>query len=125
MGFLDTILGALPQEHASSENSGVPAALTQLLQGGAGGGLGGLAEKFNSAGIGHIFESWVGNQANQSVDPDDVHRALGADQVQAMADQTGMSKGELLPLLAQYLPKIIDQLSPQGRLPQAGETEET
>ncbi|MGH7030691.1 MAG: YidB family protein [Stellaceae bacterium] len=121
MGLLDTLLGELPQEHANSASSGVPAALTSLLQGGEGGGLSNLAEKFKSAGLGQVFESWVSKEPNQPVAENDVHRALGEDQVQAMAAQSGMSKSELLPLLAQYLPKIIDRLSPQGEIAEPGE----
>lgn len=122
MGFLDTVLGELPQEHANSASSGIPAALTGLLQGDAGGGLQNLAEKFKSAGLGQAFDSWVSNEPNHPVAADDVHRALGEEQVQSMAAQTGMSKSELLPLLAQYLPKIIDRLSPQGQITEPGET---
>ncbi|HEY4040493.1 MAG TPA: YidB family protein [Rhodopila sp.] len=103
--MLDTIMNELPQEHAASQNSGVPAALTSLLEHGEGGGLIALAEKFNSAGLGQAFESWVGNGPDHAVAPEDLHRALGSEQVQNLAERSGMSKGELLPLLAQYLPK--------------------
>ena len=100
----------------NTESSGVPAMLTSLLQGGGGGGLSNLAEQFKSAGLGQMLNSWVSQEPNQPVAGDDVHRALGEDQVQAMAAQTGMSKSELLPLLALYLPKIIDRLSPHGQM---------
>jgi uncharacterized protein YidB (DUF937 family) len=46
-----------------------------------------------------------------------LHRALGDEQVQSMVARTGMSPGQLLPLLAQFLPGIIDGLTPHGRLP--------
>ncbi|HEY3910323.1 MAG TPA: YidB family protein [Stellaceae bacterium] len=120
MGFLDTVLSELPQEHTSSSSSGVPAALASLLQGGEGGALQNLAERFKSAGLGQAFDSWLSNEPNQPVAPDDVHRALGENQVQTMAAQAGMSKTELLPLLAQYLPRIVDRLSPQGQMPESG-----
>jgi uncharacterized protein YidB (DUF937 family) len=122
MGILDTIMNELPQEHAGAGNGGVPAMLTGLLEGGQGGGLGGLAEKFKSAGLGHVFDSWAGNGANQPVAPEDVHRALGEDQVRGMAAQTGMSTGQLLPMLAQFLPKIVDRLTPQGQIPDRNQT---
>ena len=121
MGIFDTIINELPQEHANAGNGGIPAVLEGLLSGGQGGVLGDLAGKFRSAGLGQIFDSWVGDSANRPVAPDDVHRALGHEQVQAMAAQSGMSTGQLLPLLAQYLPKIVDRLTPQGRLPDGGQ----
>lgn len=117
MGLLDTIMSELPREHTSGEGSGITTVLAGLLQSGQGAGLSGLAQKFNAAGLGQAFGSWVGNGPNQPVGPDEVHRALGPDQVQGIAQQSGISKDELLPLLAQYLPKIVSQLTPQGRLP--------
>jgi uncharacterized protein YidB (DUF937 family) len=32
-------------------------------------------------------------------------------------DQTGMERGELLNALSEHLPRVIDQLTPEGRLP--------
>jgi uncharacterized protein YidB (DUF937 family) len=117
MGLLDTVLDELPQEHAANPGAGIPAALTSLLQGGQGGGLTTLAQRFKAAGLGQAFDSWVGNGPNQPVAADDIHQALGHDQVQGIAEQIGMSKDELLPLLAQYLPKIVARLTPQGHIP--------
>jgi uncharacterized protein YidB (DUF937 family) len=117
MGMLDTIMDELPPEHAATPDIGIPAALSGLLDQGRGGGLLVLAEKFKAAGLGQAFRSWVGNGPNQPVAPQELHDALGADQVQQMAQQTGMSKDEFLPLVAAYLPKIIARLTPEGRLP--------
>ncbi len=128
MGILDTIMNELPQQHANAGNGGIPAALKGLLTGGGGQqgtGLGDLEAKFRSAGLGRLFASWVGNGSNQPVAPEDVHRALGPDQVQAMASQSGMSVGQLLPMLAQYLPKIVDRLTPQGQLPNGTQAQTT
>jgi uncharacterized protein YidB (DUF937 family) len=79
-----------------------------------------LLQRFDRAGLGHTAQSWVGTGANEPISPQDLHRALGDDQVQSMARQSGMSTGQLLPLLAQYLPMIIDRMTPNGRLPQRG-----
>ena len=49
--------------------------------------------------------------------PNDLGRALGADQIDAVASQTGLSRHELLNGLSQYLPDVIDRLTPDGRLP--------
>ena len=54
---------------------------------------------------------------NKPVAPGDLASALGADQINALASQTGLSRDELLQGLSQYLPQVIDHLTPDGRLP--------
>jgi len=118
MGLMDMITDGLPKEHATGTgNGGLPAALMGLLANRQSGGLGGLLGRFNDAGLGHVANSWVGSGPNQPVSPQDLHRALGDEQVQSMASQTGMSTAQLLPLLAQFLPGIVDRLTPHGRVP--------
>ena len=53
--------------------------------------------------------------------PGDLGSALGADQINAIAAQTGLPVDELLKGLSQYLPDVIDHLTPEGRLPNANE----
>jgi len=93
-----------------------------LLAGGAAGsilsgGLGDLMRQFQSNGLGDAANSWVGRGPNQQISPNDLSRALGADQIDMMSHQTGMSREELLDSLSQHLPGVIDQLTPEGRLP--------
>ena len=52
---------------------------------------------------------------------DEIGTALGPERVQQLASSTGIDVGQLLPMLAAFLPKIIDALTPNGRLPQPGE----
>jgi uncharacterized protein YidB (DUF937 family) len=117
MGLLDQIMGGLPQEHATAGGGGIPGAIMGLLANRQTGGLNGLVDRFGDAGLGHVVSSWIGNGPNQEIAPQDLHRALGDEQVQSMAAQTGMSTGQLLPLLAQFLPGIINGLTPNGRVP--------
>src|ERR1700719_739635 len=57
-----------------------------LLAGGAAGsvisgGLGDLLRQFQQNGQGEVASSWVGKGPNQPISPDDLGRALGADQL--------------------------------------------
>jgi uncharacterized protein YidB (DUF937 family) len=93
-----------------------------LLAGGAAGsilsgGLGDLLNQFQQKGLGDKADSWVSNEPNKQVSPGDLANALGADQIDAIASQAGMSRDDLLQGLSQYLPGVIDQLTPDGRLP--------
>lgn len=89
----------------------------QTAQGLPTGGVGGLLATLEQAGLGQIVQSWVGNGPNQPVSPEQLHSALGEDQVQAMSNQTGMAPRDLLIQLSQHLPAMIDALTPHGRVP--------
>jgi len=80
------------------------------------GGLDGLGEKFNAAGLKDIFASWVSTGQNQPVQPAQMQQALGAEAIQDVATKMGLEVKTILPLLAQFLPQIIDKLTPNGSI---------
>jgi uncharacterized protein YidB (DUF937 family) len=93
-----------------------------LLAGGAAGsvlsgGLGDLLKQFQQNGQGEVANSWVGKGPNKPIPPGDLASALGADQIDQLATQSGMSRNDLLSGLSQYLPQVVDHLTPDGRLP--------
>jgi len=93
-----------------------------LLAGGAAGsilsgGLGDLLKQFQEKGQGEAANSWVSNGPNKEIAPGDLASALGADQINSLAAQSGLSSDELLKGLSQYLPDVINHLTPDGRLP--------
>jgi len=96
--------------------------LGSLLAGGAAGsvlsgGLNDLLKQFQQSGQGEVAQSWVGRGPNQSISPQDLGSALGADRINALARFSGMSRDDLLNGLSQQLPDVVDQLTPDGRLP--------
>lgn len=80
------------------------------------GGLPGLMDRFGSAGLKDIFASWVSTGDNQPIQPGQVQEVLGKDALQGLADRLGVNMQMLLPLMAQFLPQIIDQLTPSGQI---------
>ena len=97
-----------------------------LLAGGAAGsvlsgGLGDLLKQFQQGGQGDTANSWVGKGPNKPIAPGDLASALGADQIDQLATQSGMSRDDLLNGLSQYLPQVVDHLTPDGRLPNDNE----
>lgn len=84
------------------------------------GGVGGLLQSFQQQGLGGVVNSWVGTGANQAVSPEQVQSALGSDQVQEVAAKLGVSPQEASSSLAQWLPGIIDHLTPNGQVPAGG-----
>jgi uncharacterized protein YidB (DUF937 family) len=93
-----------------------------LLAGGAAGGalsggLGDLLKQLQQSGHGDVAKSWVGNGPNQSISSNDLAKALGGDQINALMEHSGLSRDDLLEGLSHYLPQAVDHLTPQGRLP--------
>ena len=54
------------------------------------GGLGGLVQKFEAAGLGGVISSWIGSGENQAIAPDALHGILGSDVVQQISAKTGL-----------------------------------
>ena len=60
------------------------------------GGLGDLVKQLQQGGLGDAASTWVSNGPNQQVSANDLSKALGADQINTLASQTGLSSDELL-----------------------------
>jgi len=84
------------------------------------GGLDGLMTKLRDGGLGGQVDSWVGAGENQSVEPAQLQQALGPDTVQRLSSGSGMDIAKLLPMLAAFLPQIINMLTPNGQVPNGG-----
>jgi uncharacterized protein YidB (DUF937 family) len=93
-----------------------------LLAGGAAGsilsgGLGDLLKQFQDNGLGDVADSWVSKGPNKDISANDLARSIGADDLDALSQRFGISLDEMLAGLRQELPGLVDQLTPDGRLP--------
>ena len=126
--------GASPAAPAPVPSSQSGGGLGDLLKGGLGGllaggatgvaisgGLGDLLKQFQQSGQGDAANSWVSTGPNKQIAPGDLASALGADQINRLTSQTGLSRDELLSGLSQHLPDVINHLTPDGRLPTESE----
>lgn len=83
-----------------------------------------LLERLRKAGLGNQVDSWVsGDKANESITPDQVNKALGPQQMQDLARTAGVSPNETAQGLAQALPEVVNELTPQGHMPTQGEVQ--
>jgi uncharacterized protein YidB (DUF937 family) len=131
--ILKSVLGGAPaQTQAGSPGGtgGAPGGLNDILKGGLGGllaggaagtvlsgGLNDLLKQLQEAGQGEVAKSWVGTGPNKTISPNDLASALGADQVGLLSAHSGLSQNGLLENLSQYLPQVVDHLTPDGRVP--------
>jgi len=116
----------IPPPTPAGSGGGLGGILGGLLAGGAAGsvlsgGLGDLLKQFQQNGQGDAANSWVGTGPNKTIAPGDLANALGADQLDQLTSQSGLSRQELLQGLSQYLPQVVDHLTPEGRLPNEAE----
>ena len=122
--------GVPPGGNVNAGVPGGPGGLGSLLPGGLGGlfggrdagnvlsgGLNDLLKQLQQSGHGAAADSWVGSGPNKTIAPNDLANALGADRINTMMAQSGMSREELLDGLSQQLPDVVDQLTPNGRVP--------
>ena len=93
-----------------------PAFLAQLLQ--EAGGLRGLASRFEQAGLADTFASWVGSQPNQRLDATQLAAALGRENLDQLASRVGLDRSLVGAAMAQLLPLVVDQLTPEGKIPE-------
>lgn len=114
MGLLDTILAAISGKSDAADANPLGAALNSLLA--QNGGMQGLMAKFSQGGLGDVFSSWVGMGDNKSISPDQISKLLGSEQVNSLASSLGVDPSQASGFLADYLPKIVDKLTPAGQV---------
>jgi uncharacterized protein YidB (DUF937 family) len=121
MGLLDEITKAVGvQNPLGSGQEGLMDQVMGLINNPETGGLTGLVEKFNSQGLGDAVSSWISTGENQAVSGEQVQQAFGSDAIQNVAQKLGISGTDVSSGLAALLPKIIDGLTPDGKIPEGG-----
>jgi uncharacterized protein YidB (DUF937 family) len=125
MGLLDGMLGQVVgqvlgggQTAGQGGNNPLMGIVMSLIQ--QNGGLGGLLQKFQQAGLSEQAASWVSTGANQPVDASQIGAALGGSDLGALAAKFGLSTDQVSGSLAEMLPQVIDKLTPNGKVEHEG-----
>jgi len=105
---------------------GLAGGLGDLIKGGSAGGvlsggLGGLLDQFSKNGYGDTADSWVSPGENKPIDDRQLSQALGPDVLDEISSKTGLSADEILSRLSKDLPKAVDDLTPEGRIPNSSQ----
>ena len=128
MGLLDSVIGALAGQQTQQGGGGLGgnAELLNVVLGmlanrdGSSPGLGGLIEQFQRGGLGDVIGSWISTGQNLPVSGDQLGSVLGPDLLEQIARQLGVSQGEAADQVSQVLPQVVDELTPDGRVPEGG-----
>jgi uncharacterized protein YidB (DUF937 family) len=116
MGLFDQLLGGIVGQLGTGQQKGSLMDLATSVIQSQPGGLGGLVDRFKSAGLGEQADSWVGTGANRTVSGDQVTTVLGSSNIAAMAQKLGVNPQMAGTALAALLPVIIDHLTPKGQV---------
>lgn len=116
MGLFDSFAKQLVAGAAAGKIDPVADILGGLLN--QVGGLDGLMTNARAVGLERAVASWIGSGSNEGVTPLQVENLLGQNVIQAAAQRLGFNASQMMPLLAQFLPQIIDTLTPNGRVDQ-------
>jgi uncharacterized protein YidB (DUF937 family) len=118
MGLFDQIVAGL-SSGSGSGTAPAPVALMEMLSNHEG-GLGGLLQKFNAAGLGETVQSWVGQGQNLPISAETIQQVLGSDMMQQFAARTGLPLEQVSTMVAEHLPHVVDGLTPNGQVETGG-----
>ena len=119
MSLFDSVLSAVNGQ--LQQHGGLASVLSGMLaNNGELGGLNGLVEKFNQAGLGDVMNSWIGSGENKPISADQMSQVLGNDTLSRAASQLGLDPSQLSGQLSAMLPGLIDKLTPHGAAPAGG-----
>ncbi len=81
------------------------------------GGLSGALSKITGMGHEQQARSWMSNsEVNDNLDPNEINRLFDDREIQQVAAQTGANDSEVRQGLAELLPEVMNQLTPNGNL---------
>jgi len=112
---LGSILGQLSGGNSSQSGNLMTAVMSMLQQHG---GLESVLGMFRSNGMGQEADSWVGTGQNINVSADQIQQVFGKSALGDLANQLGMSHGQASSAMAQILPELVNQLTPNGQVPE-------
>jgi uncharacterized protein YidB (DUF937 family) len=81
------------------------------------GGLQKMVDGFQQKGMGAKADSWVSSGSNEQVSGSEMRVGLGDDDVRQFAQQAGIPEDEAADVLAAVVPRVVDNLTPDGHVP--------
>lgn len=112
-----TLTDILTNKGGQQGQQGGIEAISELF---GGKGLQAILSAMYSNGMGQQAKSWIGTGQNLPVTSADVKKMVNPAALARMARQEDMSPDELCDHIAQALPKLVDQATPNGQVPKQG-----
>lgn len=113
MGLFDSVAGAVLGKLGGEKGAMAQIAVDLFNQNG---GLPGVIEKFKTGGFAEEAASWVSKGENLSISAEQITQVLGSDTVENIAGKLGMNPDDISAKIAEYLPQVIDKMTPNGEV---------
>lgn len=81
------------------------------------GGLQGILDKFRAIGLSKEVDSWVGKGPNLPIKARHIEQVVGKVTVEEMSEKFDIPGKVICGKLAEYLPGVVDELTPDGKVP--------
>jgi uncharacterized protein YidB (DUF937 family) len=88
----------------------------QIFGGGQAQKLPDVVKQFEEKGLRDEVDSWVRTGPNKPIDRRQIEDVFGQRELDDIARQRNIDRERLAEVLSRYIPKIIDELTPQGQL---------
>jgi len=111
MGLFDSVAGAMMNKVMGDKGPLAKLAMELFQQYG---GLPGILQTLKNGGLSEQVDSWVGKGVNMSVNAQQIGAALGSSVLAGIAAKLNMTTEELSGKIAEYLPDVVNQLTPNG-----------
>jgi uncharacterized protein YidB (DUF937 family) len=113
MGLFDSLAGSMMGKLGGEKGAIAQVAIDLFNQNG---GLPGVLEKFKAAGFSDEVASWVGKGSNLPISATQVVQVLGNSSIQTAANKLGINPDEISAKIAEYLPQVVDRMTPNGEV---------
>lgn len=111
MGLFDSMAGTMMNKMMGDKGPLAQLAMELFQQYG---GLPGILQTLKTNGLAEQVDSWVGTGANLGVNAQQIGDALGGAVLAGIASKLNMSSDELSQKIAEHLPDVVNQLTPNG-----------
>ena len=113
MGLFNSLAGSMLSKLGGEKGAVAQVAIDLFNQNG---GLPGVLEKFKAAGLTNEVASWVGKSANLPISAEQIVQVLGSATIQTAANKLGINADEISTKIAEYLPQVVDRMTPNGEV---------
>lgn len=115
MGLFDSLAGAMLSKVGGNQGAMAQMAVDLFNQHG---GLVGIVEKFKAGGFDQHVASWIGSGENLPISAEQINAVLDNGEIAAMAARLGVDASDVSNKIAEYLPQLIDKMTPDGQINQ-------
>jgi OmpA-OmpF porin, OOP family len=117
MATFDTLIDDLATRFGLGANARTLVKEVLAMISGSPGGLGGLLDRFKSAGLTTDVASWLARPDASPIAAGQIEHTLGAAALSGIAGRLGLTQGAASTALGYALPKIVGLLTPGGAVP--------